>query len=78
MLQLKVENLYLRYFILDHFFVSVAHFFLVHNDGSTQDISSDPALSPNVENVYPDNFITNGLGLISGYDSIGYALTDIG
>ena len=62
-----------------HFFVSVLHFFLVHNDGSTQDISSDPTLSPNIENVYPDNFITDGPGgLFSGYDTIGYTLINNG
>ena len=60
------------------FFVLVVHFFLVHNDGSTQDISSEPDLSPNVENFYPNNFITNGLGLISDYDSIGYTLINNG
>ena len=38
----------------------------------------DPELSPNVEKVYPDNFITNGPGLISGYNSIGYALINDG
>ena len=61
-----------------HFFVSVAHFFLVHNDGSTQDMSSDQELSPIMENVYPDNFITNGPGLVSGYETIGYTLINDG
>ena len=60
------------------FFVLVVHFFIVHNDGSTQDISSDPDLSPNVENFYPNNFITNGLGLILHYKSIGYTLINNG
>ena len=78
MLQLKVGNLYLRYFILDHFFVSVAHFFLVHNDGSTQDISSDQGLSPIMENIFPDNFITNGPGLDSDYNTIGFTLINDG
>ena len=35
-------------------------------------------MSPNVEKVYPDNFITNGPGLILGYNSIGYALINDG
>ena len=50
----------------------------MHNDGSTQDISLDPELSPNVENVYPNNFITNGPGLTLGYNSIGYAFINDG
>ena len=61
-----------------HFFLSVAHFFLVLNDGSTQDMSSDQELSPIMENVYPDNFITNGPGLVSGYETIGYTLINDG
>ena len=35
-------------------------------------------MSPNVEKVYPNNFITNGQGLISGYNSIGYTLINDG
>ena len=63
---------------MDHFFVSVAHFFLIHNDGSTQDVSSDQGMSPIMENIFPDNFITNGPGLASGYDTIGYTLINDG
>ena len=66
---------------MDDFFVSVAHFFLVHNDGSTQDISSDQGLSPNMENIFPGNFSQSdfsGPGLGSGYDTIGYTLINDG
>ena len=62
----------------NYLFVLVVHFFIVHNDGSTQDISSDPDLFPNVVKHYPNNFITNGQGLISDYNSIGYALINDG
>ena len=59
------------------------HYFIVHENGDTDDYSTNQALSPNVENFYPNNFATtpgeNGnTGLVTGYNSIGYALIDNG